>query len=310
MMDIDKKTAMTPSLSDEHQRRWDDDLMTRKTDSPEHNYDPSRMRLNFQVAKGGKITPIDTSKKDSLTADLNALNQKLADGKISLDAYNQQKGKLQKQLFDCDNKLADKQQKVGAKQAELSEITAKVNYYDVACVRFDIPSHKLSYPHIDRPSRLANLDEWTAQQNKALKEHCDTMLHDFGKTVMDAASASVVKERKMHLYDQKMLGDLGNSLRASNAAYENLKKDVGEFLSLLETEDLPKVSEVATALILGTGPVYVPCSGGGSVSSNDGWRDRDKDEDCYLFRLRCWLHAGKIVKSARATSRSRGYSRH
>ena len=51
---------------------------------------------------------------------------------------------------------------------------------------------------------------------------------------------------------------LGNSLRASNAAYENLKKDVGELLSFLEVEDLSKVSEVATSLILGMVPSMFP----------------------------------------------------
>ena len=67
--------------------------------------------------------------------------------------------------------------------------------------------------------------------------------------------------------------------------------------------------EVALSLILGNGPVIIPCSGGGSVSSHDGWRGKDKDEDNNLFRLRCWLHAGKEVKSACSPQRKYGLRR-
>ena len=74
-------------------------------------------------------------------------------------------------------------------------------------------------------------------------------------------------------------------------------------LTGFSADSIAKVREVAFALILGNGPVYIPCSGGGSVSSHDGWDGRKKDEDDYLFRLRCWLHAGKVVKAAYAPQR-------
>ena len=77
----------------------------------------------------------------------------------------------------------------------------------------------------------------------------------------------------------------------------------------LSAETINKMREVALSLILGNGPVIIPCSDGGSVSSHDGWRGKDKDEDDNLFRLRCWLHAGKVVKSACSPQRKYGLRR-
>lgn len=62
MMDISKTVDMTTALSDEHQRNWDNEKLIRKAESVEGNYDPSRVRLNFQVSRGGKIEPVDKSR--------------------------------------------------------------------------------------------------------------------------------------------------------------------------------------------------------------------------------------------------------
>ena len=49
------KTKMTPALSAEHQRKWDESRWECKLDDPERNYDKSRARLNFEVRKGGVL---------------------------------------------------------------------------------------------------------------------------------------------------------------------------------------------------------------------------------------------------------------
>lgn len=53
------KMKMTPALSAEHQRKWDESRWDCKLDDPERNYDKSRAHLNFEVRKGGVIAPVD-----------------------------------------------------------------------------------------------------------------------------------------------------------------------------------------------------------------------------------------------------------
>ena len=55
------KLDMTPALSAEHQRKWDESRWECKLDDPERNYDKSRAHLNFEVRKGGVIAPVDQS---------------------------------------------------------------------------------------------------------------------------------------------------------------------------------------------------------------------------------------------------------
>ena len=48
--------------SNEQQRKWSDNLWDKKAQDSLANYDPSRAHLNFEVTRGGKVQPIDTSK--------------------------------------------------------------------------------------------------------------------------------------------------------------------------------------------------------------------------------------------------------
>lgn len=75
MMDIDKKTVMTSALSNEHKRNWNDEQLKRKVEAVERNYDPSRIRLNFQVGRGGKIENVDKSKNI-----VDRINERISEG--------------------------------------------------------------------------------------------------------------------------------------------------------------------------------------------------------------------------------------
>ena len=55
------KMKMTPALSAEHQRKWDESPGEWKMDDQERNYDKSRAHLNFEVCKGAVIAPVDKS---------------------------------------------------------------------------------------------------------------------------------------------------------------------------------------------------------------------------------------------------------
>ena len=60
VMDIEPGKGMTMNESNEHQRKWNDH--TKQVQMGRREYDPTRDHLNFEIAKGGKIQPIDKSK--------------------------------------------------------------------------------------------------------------------------------------------------------------------------------------------------------------------------------------------------------
>lgn len=60
VMDIEPGKGMTMNESNEHQRKWNDH--TKEVQTGRREYDPTRDHLNFEIAKGGKIQPIDKSK--------------------------------------------------------------------------------------------------------------------------------------------------------------------------------------------------------------------------------------------------------
>ena len=62
VMDIRSSSGMTSAESDEHQRKWDAKMWQYKSEHDGANYDSTRAHLNFEVAKGGVVQPIDTSK--------------------------------------------------------------------------------------------------------------------------------------------------------------------------------------------------------------------------------------------------------
>ena len=252
-----------------------------------------------------------TAQKSRLSADLYSLQCELSDGRISLADFDRQKSDIERQISECGSKLADKQQKLEAKNAELKEITDRVNFYDVAHVRFDVPEIKVRVPKItERPPRFGNIDEWMAAQNAGIREQFRDSLNAYGKTVMDAAQKNIIGERKTWLMKQRDMKALGDSYRQERYLRLQLANDVQELLELFENPDTARlVREVAIALIGGR-YVCLSCAGGGSVSSEEGWDGRKKDEDEENYRLRCWLHAAKTVKTARyAPARGKGHGR-
>lgn len=63
VMDIHANSGgITQAESNEQQRNWNDKMWSVKASDSLSNYDPTRKHLNFEVAKGGTIRQIDTSK--------------------------------------------------------------------------------------------------------------------------------------------------------------------------------------------------------------------------------------------------------
>ena len=251
------------------------------------------------------------SQKAQLTSDLDGLQNQLAAGKISLDEYNRKKADVEKQIYNCDARLSDKQQKLEQKMAELEDIKEKVNYYDVAYVRFDVPEIKVRPPRItERPPRFGNIDDWTKAQNANISEQFHNALNSFGKTVMDAAKNSILGERKFRLMNQRDMEKLSEDYHTEKYLRHQQIHETLDLLALFEKPDTAKlVREVAVGL-MGGRYVSIPCAGGGSVSSETGWDGRRKNEEEDNFRLRCWLHAAKTVKASRyLPTKRKGYGR-
>ena len=54
--------GISQAESNEQQRNWSEDFLRKKSNDPMANYDPTRTHLNFEVARGGIVQPIDKSK--------------------------------------------------------------------------------------------------------------------------------------------------------------------------------------------------------------------------------------------------------
>lgn len=90
-MDIRSSAGITVAESDEHQRNWTDRMWNLKSGADGANYDRTRSRLNFEIAKGGVVQPIDTSKsitqrmQESLAArGITDPNEKRTEGKKNI----------------------------------------------------------------------------------------------------------------------------------------------------------------------------------------------------------------------------------
>lgn len=149
---------------------------------------------------------------------------------------------MDKQISNCDAKLADKQQKLEKKQAELQTITDKVNRYNVAYVRFDVPKVSLPVPKItERPPRFGNIDEWQKTQNASIKEQFRNSLKTYGETVMQAAQNCIVSERKLYLKQQNDMSELGDNLRREKYLRQQQSSDVAGLFSSLRSPTLPNL---------------------------------------------------------------------
>lgn len=223
-------------------------------------------------------------------------------------------------IAEIEAKIADKQAKLATATKELTALEAKV-----AEQRKEQNKTKAGFTakvmNVFGAGDLAKANETIKTKDEeiaTLKKKCNSYAKKYNT---DKAEWDMTKYEL-----EKELQNTKTSLRANVSRKLDLADDLRiaidrhcftakETVSLLNNitelsaETINKMREVALSLILGNGPVIIPCSGGGSVSSHDGWRGKDKDEDDNLFRLRCWLHASKVVKSACSPHRKYGLRR-
>ena len=252
-----------------------------------------------------------TIQKEQFSSELTRIQNRLVEGKMSLSDFNQQKSNIEKQIADCDTKLADKQAKLEAKNAELKAITDRVKYYDARHVSFDVPEVEVPIPEITtRPPHFSGVDDWMKKENARIREEVRSSFQIYGKTIMEAAKKSIADERKFILKLQDNLSGAGESLRMQIYLRRQQAKDVLGLLDLFKNPDTAKLIQTIAAGLMSGQYYNVPCGGGGSVSSEEGWDGRKKNEDDDSYHLRSLLHAAKVIKSARhAPKVRRGYGR-
>lgn len=107
---------------------------------------------------------------------------------------------------------------------------------------------------------------------------------------------------------QRDMEELADNLRAEKYHRSQQTSDTLDLLALFEKPDTAKLVRVVAIALMGGNYVSIPCASGGSVSSETGWDGRRKDEEDENFRLRCWLHAAKTVKtSQKVQTKRKGY---
>ena len=87
-MDIQPGAGIDNSLSDEHQRNWDDQMWDYKLKHDGHNYNRSRSRFNFEITKGCVIQHIDTSKSEGQRFRENLASRGITDPNIGRNPPN------------------------------------------------------------------------------------------------------------------------------------------------------------------------------------------------------------------------------
>ena len=212
-------------------------------------------------------------------------------------------------VAEIEEKITDKQAKLDTATRELSALKAKVTEQ-----RKEQDKTKAGFTaklmNVFGAGDLAKAKETIKAKNKEialLKKKCNSYADKYNtdkaewyKTKSKIENELQATKTSQNTYVRKSLS-LAEDLRIAIGRHSFMAKEAVSLLNDVtgfSAESMHRVREVALTLILGNDPVSIPCSGGGSVSSHDGWRGKDNDEDNNLFRLRCWLHAGKIVKSA------------
>ena len=161
VMDIRKnKEGISTPESNEQQRKWSKDFLQQKANDSTANYDPTRVHLNFEVVKGGKIQPIDQTKTIGQKMDDILLARGIPNPNSKLNVKRKQ-NILAQFIFGGNRKrmheIAFGDQRVDlSKGADNSNITRSkdiekwaVNVYKFVCRKFGEENIVSFYVHLD-----------------------------------------------------------------------------------------------------------------------------------------------------------------
>ena len=114
-----EKNGVSVKESNEQQRNWSEKQWQAKASDSLANYDPSRAHLNFEVARGGVIRPIDTSKSIDRKMKESLASRGIQDPNARPDARRKQRT-LAKFIFGGNNERM-REMAFGTQQVDFSK---------------------------------------------------------------------------------------------------------------------------------------------------------------------------------------------
>ena len=244
----------------------------------------------------------------SLTSELNTLERLLADGRITLAKYQDDKAILDEMISDCQEKLDDKKSKLLIKQQELDSLLKDIS--NVHSTEQPFRNYKIEFnpPQITEKPPMFGSDKWLEKQNKMLSDRFTTMGRKLEELYRKQAERHVETIRKNMLVDLKEVRDLRHENEVKDDFINQWAGIACRIADCFASPDMrEEVIAIATALM--GGDYVLPSSGGGGNESDLRWDGRRPEEEDYIFKRRCIWHAVNLTMEKSKSKQTKGRSR-
>ena len=256
VMDMRSNTdGISNSESNEQQRKWSENLWDKKAKDSLANYDPSRAQLNFEVTKGGKVQPIDTSKSIQQKMDEILLARGIKNPNARKDVRRKQRI-LAQMIFggsrDRMLEIAFGNQKVDfTKGADNSHLTRSkdiekwaVEVYNFAARRLGEDNIVSFYVHLDETNphchcTVIPVDEernrisWTsvfgknpAEESASLRERHDALYEEVNKHWGLERGSNMAETGAKHRSTEEYKRDLVKQVQSLENTREGLERQI------------------------------------------------------------------------------------
>ena len=256
VMDMRSNTdGISNAESNEQQRKWTDNLWDKKAKDSLANYDPSRAHLNFEVTKGGKVQPIDTSKSIQQKMDENLSARGIKNPNARKDVKRKQRI-LAQMIFggsrDRMLEIAFGDQEVDfTKGADNSHLTRSkdiekwaVEVYNFVAKRFGEDNIVSFYVHLDETNphchcTVIPVDEekkkisWTsvfgknpAEESASLRERHDALYEEVNKHWGLERGSNMAETGAKHRSTEEYKRDLVREVQSLENTKEGLERQI------------------------------------------------------------------------------------
>lgn len=246
--------------SNEQQRNWTNDHWQKKANDSLANYDPTRAHLNFEVAKGGTVRPIDKSLSIAQKMAKTLAERGIKDPNARPDARGKRRTVAQFILGgskDVMNKLAFGEQHVDFKKgADNSHIVRSgdierwaVDVYNFMAKRYGENNIVGFYVHLDESNAHVHCTVIPVDETK----HRISWKAVFGDgKAAESASMSKLHDDLYHEVNQKWGMDRGSNMaetRARHRSTEEYRRDLVNEVQYLEKTKEGLLSQIHRAEI-------------------------------------------------------------
>lgn len=223
--------------------------------------------------------------KQDLEDEIRQLEKDRAMGKISLEEYEERFATIKEKLADVNNSITDKQQKLAVAEKQLAEVEGKVG---------------------DANNELGKVQQQVAEAKEKynkIQEKYDAELPKLHKQALTEMQAIGMMDSLLKVTNfQKGYEDLWNN--SSDQQRMFLDNNVAPLMDKSGLDDIAdksiQITKVATCLYMGylDKATDISVGGGGAAGPGRGW-GREKDEDDWSFKKRCFMTATGMMRPAR-----------